>query len=284
MRKTLAALLALTAAILPSPPASGQTLTVKVSDTLLDLSQKWAEAYTAKHPGAAIHVTGDVTTTAFATLASKQADLILVSRGIRYKERQACEAAYGRRPAELKVAVSGLAVYVNPSNPVTIVNYDELAGVFQGQTQNWKTLDGGKDQPISAYALATNSVCGELFNEEALSGKGFSSSVHLLSAPDIFKNIAADPNGIGIGPFALAPGVKILSIKRVFSSTPVEPTEESISRKLYPLSRFVYSYGSPAADADQIKAYLEWVRGDDGQRVAREAGFYALPASARSTQ
>ena len=282
--KILIAVIALGVNVFPLAFASGQTLTVKVSDTLLGLNQKWAEAYKTKHPAAAIQVTGDGTAAAFGTLAEKKADLVLVSRAMRYKEAQACEAAFGRRPAEGKVAVSGLAVYVNTNNPVKVLTYDELYEVFRGQTKNWKELDGGQDQAISIYVQATNFVHGELFNEEVLSGKGFSAETHCLTGEDVIKAVAADPKGIGFGALAPAEDVQPLSIKRARSSTPVSPTEDNIARRIYPISRYVYSYSNPAANADEIKAYLDWIRSDEGQQVAKEAGFYALPATLRSSQ
>ena len=144
-------------------------------------------------PAAAIQVMGDGTAAAFASLAEKKADLVLVARAIHYKEAQACEAAFGRRPAEYKVAVSGVAVYVNTNNTVKVLTYGELFAIFQGQSQNWKDLDGDKDQAISVYAQATNSVNGELFNEEVLNGSGFPAEVHLLAGQDVLKAVAADP-------------------------------------------------------------------------------------------
>lgn len=284
MNKILAGFIALTIATLSSGIASGQTLTVKASNTLLDLNQKWADAYKLKHPAADIQVTGDETAVAFATLAEKKVDLVFVPRAIHYREAQACEAAFGRRPAESKVAVTGLAVYVHTNNLVKVIEYEELADIFHGQTQNWKDLDGGKDQVISAYAQATNSVLGELFDAEVLEGAGFSAKVHFLPGQDVLKAVAADPNGIGFGPLIPSEGIQLLSIKRAHSSTPVDPTEESIAHRLYPISRYVYSYRQPAAQPDQIKAYLDWIRSDDGQQIAKEAGFYALPASMRSGQ
>jgi phosphate transport system substrate-binding protein len=173
---------------------------------------------------------------------------------------------------------------VNASNPVKVLTYDELAAIFQGQTRNWKELDGGKDQAVSVYAQATNSVNGELFNEEVLSGRGFAAAAHLVAGPDMLKTIAADPAAIGFGALTPAEGVQPLSIKRVYSSTPVNPSEDNIARRIYPLSRYVYGYINPAAKPDEIKAYLDWIRSDEGQQVAREAGAYALPAILRSNQ
>lgn len=284
MKTTLVGILALTTATFMGGMASGQTLTVKVSHTLLELNQKWADAYKAKHPAADIQVTGDETTSAFATLADKQADLIFVPRAMRFKEAQACEATLGRRPAENKVAVSGLAVYVHTNNLVKVLEYEELSNIFHGQTQNWKDLDGGTDHVISAYAQATNSVLGELFDAEVLEGMGFSAKVHCLTDQEVRQAVAADPNGIGFGALKPSPDLQLLSIKRAHSSTPVDPTEENIAHRIYPISRYVYSYSSPAANPDQSKAYVDWIRSDEGQQIAKGAGFYALPTNLRSGQ
>jgi phosphate transport system substrate-binding protein len=284
MKKTLIAIVALAVNFFPAAIASGQTLTIKVSDTLLGLNQKWAAAYQSKHPGAVIQVTADGTAAAFAALAGKTVDLVIVSRSMRYKEAKACEAVFSQRPPEFKVAVSGLAVYVNASNSVKVLTYDELAAIFQGQTRNWKELDGGKDQAVSVYAQATNSVNGELFNDEVLNGRGFSAAAHLVAGPDLLKTIAADPAAISFGALVPAEGVQPLSIKRVYSSTPVNPSENNIARRIYPISRYIYSYSNPATKPDAIKAYLDWIRSDEGQQVAKEAGFYALPAILRSNQ
>lgn len=284
MKKTHAVIVALATVIFPMGMASGQSLTLKVSDTLLGLNQKWAEAYKAKHPTADIQVTGDRTAAVFATLAEKKADLVVVSRGIRYKEAQACVAVFGRRPPDSKVAVSGVAVYANTNNLVKVINYDELAGIFQGQTKNWKELDGGADQAISIYAQATNSVAGELFNDEVLSGRGFSAEVQLLSSEDVLKAVAADPKAVGFGLLTTADGIQPLDIKRARSSTPASPTADNIARRIYPISGYIYSYSNPAANQEDIKAYLDWVRSAEGQQIATAAGFFPVPAAGRSGQ
>ena len=196
--KSLITVIALGVNIFSSGIVSGQTLTIKVSDTLLVLNQKWAEAYKTKHPAADIQVSGEGTSVVFATLAEKKADLVLVSRSMRYKEAQACEAALGRRPVEHKVAVSGLAVYVNTNNPVKVIKYDELNDIFRGRSKNWKDLDGGNDQAISVYAQVTNSIHGELFNEEVLDGQGFSAEVHLLAGQDVLKAAESREDGASL--------------------------------------------------------------------------------------
>jgi phosphate transport system substrate-binding protein len=283
MTNTLTKIIVFMAGIAPLAHAFGQTLTLKGSDTLLSLSQKWADAYKAKQPGVALQVAGGGAAAAFAALAEKKLDIALVSRSIRYKEAQACEAAFGQRPAECKVGVSGLAVYVNTNNPVKVLTYDELFSIYRGRCRSWKEL-GGEELAISVYAQETNSVHGELFSEEVLNGKAISTEVHLLAASDILKAIANNPRGIGYGALTQVEGTRPLSIKRALSSTPVDPSEETIANRVYPISRFVYCYINPTTNRSEIKAYLNWIRSDEGQQVAREAGYYPLPAKWRAIE
>jgi len=282
MKTLLIGMVALTTLFAPLTRGTSQTLTVKAANTLLSLNEKWAQAYEAKHPGVTVNVTGEETPAAIADLAGKKTDIIILPRAIHYKEAQSCEAAFGRRPAESKLAVSGAAVFLNTNNPVKVLTYDELSDLFQGQTKNWKELDGGLDQAVFVYAQPTNTALGELFNEEVLNGRGFPDAVHLRYDSDVVKAVATDPGAIGISALAPAEEAQLVSIKRVRSSTPVIPTEEKIARRIYPISRYVFSYVNPGGSPDAIKAYLDWIRSEEGQQVARDAGFYALPPLLRS--
>ena len=260
-----------------------QTITVRGSDTLIGLSQKWAAVYKARHPEITLQVTGGGAPAAFGALAEKKADIVLISRSMRYKEAAACEAALGKRPAECKVAVIGLAVFVNTNNPVRVLTYDELFDLYRGKYKSWKAL-GGPELGVTVYAQETNSICGELFGEEVLNGKGMSADVRIQAGPDLLKAIVGDSGAIGYGALTQSDSVRQLSIKRAYSSTPVDPSEETIANRIYPISRFVYCYVDPAAEKGGTKAYLDWIRSDEGQQIAKAAGFYPLPPKWRPSQ
>ena len=280
MKQTLAALALILAVLGPGHPAAAQGLTIRGSDTLTQVSRAWADDYTSKHAGVKIAADGGGAERAFAALAVRKTDVAIVSRSMRYKESQPCEAAFGQRPAELKVGVSGVAVWVNTANQVKIITYDELFSIFRGSYRNWKQL-GGQDAPILVYGQDTNSAAGELFVEEVLNGKSLAGDVRLLPGAEVRKAVAGAGNAIGFASFAPAEGIHALAIKRAFSSTPTEPSEDAIANRIYPISRFLYAYLDPAAKKGDLAAYLEWIRGDEGQEVARKNGFYALPAKWR---
>ena len=263
-------------------PVGAQSLVVRGSDTLLPLSRAWAEAYSAKHPGFKIDSAGGGAPAAFNALAQKQAGLVLVSRSMRYPEAEACTASLGQRPAEFKVGVNGLAIFVNASNPVKLLSYDELYAVFKGSVKNWKDL-GGADAPILALGLDTNTPAGELFVEEVLNGKGLGAEVRILSEVELFKTLLQEKNGIAFGPFQQREGLRPLAIKRSYSSTPVEPSPETISNRIYPITRFLFSYLGAGASAEETQRYIGWLRGEDAQQVVQRLGFFPLPAKWRAS-
>src|SRR5688572_32917571 len=165
-----AALLAATMGV--ASIASAGTITVKGSDTLVILAQKWAEVYMGKNPGTKIQVTGGGSGIGFAALQNKTTDLANASRKIKAKEIEACVKAFGKRPTEYKVALDGLSVYLHESNPVKQLSLEQLRNIFTGKIRNWKEV-GGADGPITIYSRENSSGTYEFFKENVLQGSDF---------------------------------------------------------------------------------------------------------------
>src|ERR1043166_4930803 len=105
---------ALAAALLATVAAAhAGSITVKGSDTLVILAQKWAEVYMSKHSDVKIQVTGGGSGIGFAALQNNTTDIADASRPIKAAEKAACIKAFGKVPKEYKVALDGLSVYVN---------------------------------------------------------------------------------------------------------------------------------------------------------------------------
>jgi len=54
-----------------------------------------------------------------------------------------------------------------------------------------------------------------------------------------------------------------------------------VLNQTYPIWRYLYNYVNPALDKDEIRAYLNWIRSDEGQKIVKEIGYYPLPAGLR---
>ncbi len=280
MQKIFAALAFATALTL-GVNANAATITAKGSDTLVILAQKWAETYMGKHLDIKIQVTGGGSGTGFAALQNQQTDLCNASRKIKATEQANCIKAFGKRPTEYKVALDGLSVYVNAENAVKELTLDQLELIFTGKIKNWKEV-GGPDAPITVYSRENSSGTYEFFKEHVLKGKDFVSSAQTMpGTAAVLQAVAKDKGGIGYGGAAYGAGAKHIAVKKDAASPAVEPSEENVMKGTYPIWRHLFIYVNPALDKGDIAAYLNWIRSDDGQKVVKEVGYFALPENLR---
>lgn len=256
-------------------------ITVKGSDTLVILAQKWAEVYMGQHSEVKIQVTGGGSGVGFAALQNQTTDLCDASRKAKPTEIANCIKAFGKRPTEYKVALDGLSVYVNPDNQVKVLTEAQIGDIFTGKIKNWKEV-GGADAPITVYSRENSSGTYEFFKEHILKGADFVSSAQTMpGTAAIVQAVVKDKNGIGYGGAAYGGGSKLLSVKHDDSSPAVEPTEENVENGTYPIWRYLYVYVNPALDKGEVSAYLTWIRSDEGQKYVKDIGYYPLPKNLR---
>ena len=271
----------LAAATLAASAFAGN-ITVKGSDTLVILAQKWAEVYMGQHPDVKIQVSGGGTGIGFAALQSQTTDLCDASRKAKAAEIANCLKAFGARPTEYKVALDGLSVYVNPENPLTALTVSQVGDIFTGKITNWKEV-GGPDAPITVYSRENSSGTYEFFKEHVLKGKDFAASAQTMpGTAAIVQAVVKDKNGIGYGGAAYGGSSKMLNIKKTDASPAIAPTEENVESGTYPIWRHLYVYVNPALDKGEVAAYLNWIRSDDGQKYVKDIGYYPLPKNLRS--
>ena len=263
------------------PQTYAGPITVKGSDTLVILAQKWAETYMQSHPGVKIQVTGGGSGIGFAALQNNTTDIADASRPIKPAERAACIKSFGKSPREYKVALDGLSVYVHADNPIKELSLEQLELIFTGKAGNWKPF-GGKDAPITVYSRENSSGTYEFFKEHVLQGKDFTSRAQTMQGTAaLLQSVSRDPNAIGYGGAAYGQGAKALKIKKTPDSPAVDPTEENVVTGKYPIWRYLYNYLNPEKDKGDIASYLNWVRSSEGQRIVKDVGYYPLPDNLR---
>ncbi len=262
-------------------PTFAGSITVKGSDTLVILAQKWAEVYMGKHPETKIQVSGGGSGIGFAALQNKSTDLANASRPIKSAEIANCVKAFGKRPTEYKVAIDGLSVYVNNDNPIKELSIPQLEGIFTGKIRNWKDV-GGNDAPITIYSRENSSGTYEFFKEHVLHNKDFAASAQTMpGTAALLQAVSKDKGGIGYGGAGYGAGAKHIAVKKDDDSPAVEPTEENVVGQKYPIWRYLYIYLNPAQDKGEIAAYLNWIRSDDGQSHVKEMSYFPLPENLR---
>jgi phosphate transport system substrate-binding protein len=262
---------------------AGKTITLKGSDTLLLLGQKWAEIYMKKNPGTVIQVTGGGSGVGISALINGGTDIAQASRPMKDKEKEKMLEKRGIGPHEIPVALDGITVYVHEKNPVEKLTFAQLKDIFQSGVKNWKEV-GGKDAPIVLYGRENSSGTHVFFKEHVLKKEDYSVRVQPLpGTAAIVHAVAKDENGIGYGGAAYAKGVKEILVAYEQESGFFPPTMENIVSGKYPISRYLFWYtaGTPKGEVKQL---TDWILTHEGQEIVEEVGYFPLPTEEEKTQ
>jgi len=270
-KKIALLLLVATAAAYAAPR---QKITIKGSDTLVILVQRWTELFPDKK-NVEFQVTGGGSGTGIAALINGTTDICSSSRPMKPKEVEQLKEKTGYRGLEVRVARDGLSVYVHEKNKVKNLTLDQLSKIFTGKIRNWKDV-GGADAPIILYSRENSSGTYEFFKEHVLNKQDFDERAqHMAGTAALVNAVAKDKNGIGYGGAAYVSGVKTVAVGKSAKGPFVSPKEETILSGKYPISRFLYFYLSKRPEG-KIKEFIDWVISPDGQKVVSQVGYYPL--------
>jgi phosphate transport system substrate-binding protein len=259
-------------------PADKQSLTIKGSDTMVILGQRWAEDYMKANPGTTVQVTGGGSGTGIAALINGTTDICESSRPMKDKEKDDVTGKRGAAAVETKVALDALAVYVNDKSPVKEISIPALRKIYTGETTNWKDV-GGPAHAIVLYGRENNSGTYGYFKEHVLENKDFAASTQTLAGTSAVANaVKGDVYGIGYGGIAYLEGVRALAVKKEDASPPITPSLDTAQNGTYPISRFLYFYTAGPATGT-AKKFIDWTVSPDGQKVIGDVGYYPLPKS-----
>ena len=257
------------------------SIQIKGSDTMVNLGQAWAEKYMEKNPGDFIAITGGGSGTGFSSLISGTCDIAMSSRNIKEKEI-ALAKQKGINPNEIKVALDGLAVVVNPANPVSKLTLDQLAGIFTGKISNWKEV-GGKDGKIVILSREVNSGTHVYFKEHVLrkndpnSKEEFAPSALMLSSSQaIADEVAQNSNAIGYyGMGYISSKQKPIMVAKDEKAEYEAPTIENVINGKYPISRplFLYTNGEPQG---LVKKFIDFCLSKEVQDIVLKTDFVPI--------
>lgn len=265
-------------------PGGGRPVVLqdKGSDTMVNLMQRMSEEYTKTHPNVIVAVTGGGSGTGIKALIDGTTDLANASRKMKPEEIKQAEEK-GSHPHETIVMYDGLAIYVHKDNPIASISFEELECVYgaNGTCARWSdlgvTLDcGGKDE-ILKIGRQNNSGTYEYFREEILKkDKKFTNTMDQSGTQQVVDVLSTSKCAIGYGGMGYhSDTVKFVCLSHDKGGECAEPSVESVRSGKYPFSRplQVYTNGEPTGE---VKAFLDWILGPEGQKIGLDAGFVPL--------
>jgi phosphate transport system substrate-binding protein len=247
-------------------------LTIKGSDTMVQLAQAWAQEFMKAHPDISVTVTGGGSNTGIAALMNKGTDIADASRPMKDEEKAAAEKK-GLEIKEFVVAQDALSIIVNPTNSVEELTLAQLKDIYQGKIKNWKEV-GGPDANIVLNSRETSSGSYTFFLEHVLKKEAFAdNAMYQPATSQIVENVSQDKGGIGyVGLGYVNEKVKAVKVKKDDASPGVHGSPETVLDGTYPLARPLFQYlaGEPQGAA---KTWLDWVKGKEGQAIVEKLGF-----------
>ncbi len=274
MRISLGAICFATA-VATSTVAVAGPITVKGSDTMVLLGQRWAEQYMVKAPSTTIQVTGGGSGTGISALINGTTDICEASRPMSDAEKNNLKERYQTTGVEIPVARDGLSVYVNAANPVKELDMEQLRLIFTGKITNWKEV-GGKDAKIILYSRENSSGTYVFFKEHVLKNADYSPRAQSMPGTAAVVNaVSKEKNSIGYGGAAYAKGIRVLNVKKEPTSPAVSPDLTHVQDGSYPLSRPLYFYvrNKPTGE---MKAFIDWVLSPEGQEIVSKVGYFPI--------
>lgn len=263
-----------------APMPNARRLAIKGSDTIgSGLGPSWAGALEAKVPDVQVEVEALGSSTGFAGLLDGSAELAASSRPIKPEEEELAK----KLGIILKHAITGhdgVAVIVNPNNPLKQADLATIGKVFAGKVARWSEIGAG-DAPIRALGRPSYSGTHSFFREKVLGKLGdktpFGASVEPVeSSSMLVGRVVSDPNAIAYVSLShVIPSVRSLSLSAKEGAAAIAPSETSLRDGSYPVSRPLLLYWRSDASKDAL-AYVELALSPVGQALVKQAGFVPL--------
>jgi phosphate transport system substrate-binding protein len=234
-----------------------------------------------------IEVAAHGSSTGFVALKKTSADLAASSRPIKDSERVDLEPLGDLKSpeAEQVIAIDGLAIILNPHNPLNTLNTEQLAQIFNGEINTWEAL-GGVGGAIHLYARDDQSGTYDTFKELVLRlrGKPLAASAKRFESSEALSDaVSQDPQGIGFIGLPYVRQAKAVAIVDG-DSQPMLPLNSLIATEDYPLSRRLFFYLPPSSRNPWAKALVDFTQSSKGQAIVAANGFIAQQVQAMTVQ
>ncbi len=255
---TLAALCA--AAVLVGCGKQSETVATDGSTSMEKVIGSLKETFEASNKGITITYNPTGSSSGITAVLEGRCDIGLSSRDLKDEEK-----AKGLTGTVL--AYDGIAIIVNPENPVSDLTLENIAKIYTGEIKNWNEV-GGNDAEIVLIGREPGSGTRDGFESITDTKDKCVYSQEQTSTGDVITTVAGNPAAIGYASLAsIKDSVKAIKVDGVV------PSEATIKDGSYKVQRnFVLVTKTGGKLSAAAQEFFNFITSADASEVIRNAG------------
>lgn len=243
---------------------AGGTVTTDGSTSMSKVIGALSEAYESD-TGVTVTYNATGSGSGIQAVQEGRCDIGLSSRSLKDEEK-------AKGLEETTLALDGIALVVNPENPVSDLDLETISKIYTGEISNWKDV-GGNDSDIVLIGREAGSGTRDGFESITYTTDKCQYRQELTSTGDVIVTVASNPNAIGYASLsAVKDSVKALKVAGV------APSEETVKDGSYVVQRpFVLVTVKDKALSENAKKFMEFVTSKSANDIISGAGV--VPAN-----
>ncbi|NVO20647.1 MAG: substrate-binding domain-containing protein [Bacteroidetes bacterium] len=271
-------------------PTTGDA-TIAVDETFKPLIEAELPVFHAVYKYALIHPKYLPEVDALNLLLKDSVRLAIVSRPLSKKEM---DYFHSKKffPREVRLALDGIAIILNPKNPDTLLSVETIKKILLGELTNWNQINKksklGKIKVV--FDNPNSSTVRYMVDSVTKTGKLGDQLSALKYNLDVVDFVSRNPETIGLigvnwvsdrdDPKCLTflSKIKVAAISREAIPTPdnsYQPYQAYLATNQYPFSRYIYALISEPR-AGLGSGFTSFVASDKGQRIIQKTGVLPI--------
>ena len=168
------------------------------------------------------------------------------------------------------LAYDGIAIIVNPENPVADLDVETIAKIYTGEITNWKDV-GGEDAEIVLIGREAGSGTRDGFESITGTEDACRYRQELISTGDVITTVAGNPAAIGYASLA-----SVKDTVKAISVDGVAPSEETVKDGSYVVQRpFVLVTKTDEKLSQSAQEFFDYITSSDAADIIASAGVVA---------
>jgi phosphate transport system substrate-binding protein len=237
---------------------NADSVVIAGSTSVQPFAEVLAQDYMASHPGVSIDVQGGGSAAGIMATKSGTTDIGMSSRNLQGSETSLWS---------IEIARDGIAIIINPKNPITDLTLQQIADIYDGKTTNWDQI-GGKKGEIDVFTREDGSGTRSSF-ESLVMGKSQIMARAMVENSNgaIRQLVADDPAAVGYISLGLVDStVKALDLGGIV------PSRAHVVDGTYNLSR-PFLFLSLKTPTGLVKDFIDFTMSAEGQKILYDQGL-----------